>query len=522
MLRLQDGMAYYGRAFPNVLFANDGASRLTWSEANECALRIAGALARDGISSGGRFAYLSKNSVEMACTYFGAAYAGAVPVPLNYRLAPVEWSQIINDANCSLVIASAEYAPQLDEVRKQCPNVKHWVVDAKSAPNAGWIAREAWTAGVSFRAPAATVTPSNVLYQMYTSGSTGLPKGVLLSHANVLTCAQQVLMAQDYRPSPGDLGLIVGPMYHASGAFPLVVAALTGMSLRIETQFDPAQVAKALAGGVAWALLVPIMIQAVLQSVAKDPPGSFEKLRMIFYGAAPMPEALLGEAFRVFGCQMGQGFGQTEAAACITFLTHEDHVNALKGKPHLLGSVGRPLAGTDVVIMDDNGTILPPGQPGEIVIRGPQVMQGYWNAKEKTDEAIRDGWLHTGDAGMLDEAGYLYIQDRLKDMIVTGGSNVFSIEVERALQEHPAVAEIAVIGIPDEKWGEAVMAIVVPKAGSSVSLDELREFGRTRLGSYKLPKSIEIASALPRNASGKLLKHVLREPYWAGRSKSVA
>jgi acyl-CoA synthetase (AMP-forming)/AMP-acid ligase II len=174
------------------------------------------------------------------------------------------------------------------------------------------------------------------------------------------------------------------------------------------------------------------------------------------------------------------------------------------------------------VILDDAGKALPPGQPGEIVIRGPQVMQGYWKSPEKTRETIRDGWLHTGDVGALDEAGYLYIQDRLKDMIVTGGSNVFSVEVERALLEHPAVAEIAVIGVPDEKWGEAVMAIVVPKAGQSVSLDELREFGKSRLGSYKLPKRIETVAALPRNASGKLLKHVLREPFWAGRSRRVA
>ena len=219
MLRLQDGMSYYARAFPDVLFADDGIARLTWSQANASAMRIARALHRDGVSGGGRFAYLSKNSVQMACTYFGAAYAGAVPVPLNYRLAPVEWAQIINDAKCTLVVASEEYAPQIEEMRKQCPSIKRWITDSRAAPPRGWTGYDEWMKGLAAQAPEVAVAPSDVLYQMYTSGSTGLPKGVLLSHANVLTCAQQVLMAQDYRPSPGDLGLLVGPMYHASGAF---------------------------------------------------------------------------------------------------------------------------------------------------------------------------------------------------------------------------------------------------------------------------------------------------------------
>jgi acyl-CoA synthetase (AMP-forming)/AMP-acid ligase II len=522
MLRLHDGLDFYAHASPETPFATDGAHSITWAQASSRADLYASALARDEIGHGDRFAYLSKNSLDMAVMYFAASRLGAVPVPLNYRLAPPEWVQILRDAQCRLVIASSEYAATVDGVAADLPGVSRWITLGDAGPGSRWISQRSWMPSVAEKRQTPTVTAEDIVYQMYTSGTTGVPKGVLLSHANVLTCALQVLMAQNYRPAPGDFGLVVGPMYHASGVFPLVVAALTGMSLRIETQFDPARAADALSGGVAWAVLVPVMIKAVLDVVESGPPRSFERLRMIFYGAAPMPESLLARAFRIFGCQLGQGFGQTESSACLTFLTHADHQRALQGKTHLLGSVGRALPATEIRIEDIQGRVLPPGEAGEIVVRGPQVMRGYWNAPEKTAETVRDGWLHTGDVGTMDSEGYVYIQDRLKDMVVTGGSNVYSIEVERVLQEHPAVAEVAVIGVPDPEWGESVLAVVVPKAGATVTLEALREFGRTRLGGYKLPRRMDISQALPRNPSGKILKHVLREPYWAGHAKRVA
>ena len=356
---------------------------------------------------------------------------------------------------------------------------------------------------------------------MYTSGTTGLPKGVLLTHRNAMVNVRQVQGAQRYRPSPGDRVLIAAPMYHASGAISVVNACLDGQSLVIHADFDPEAVVDALStGGVGLCTLVPVMIQMCLAV-----PGALEReysLRALAYGASPIAEPVLAQALDTFGCEMGQGFGQTEASACLTFLTMSDHERILAGETHLLGSVGLPLAGTSIRVVDPDGHDVGPGVVGEILARGPQVMRGYWNAPEQTASTLRDGWLHTGDAGELDADGYLYIRDRVKDMIVSGGSNVYSAEVERAVLTHPAVADAAVIGVPDDRWGETVMAVVVLAPGARLTLDELDAHCRDRLGGYKVPRRLEIADALPRNASGKVLKHELRAPHWAGRDRGVS
>jgi fatty-acyl-CoA synthase len=227
-------------------------------------------------------------------------------------------------------------------------------------------------------------------------------------------------------------------------------------------------------------------------------------------------------ALDVFGCELVQGFGQTEATSCITMLTTADHDKARTGRPQLLSSVGRALPGTDVRIVDPaTDEEVPAGTVGEIVARGPQVMQGYWNAPEQTAQTLRGGWLHTGDAGFVDDEGYVYIRDRIKDMIVTGGSNVYSVEVEVVLADHPAVADVAVIGTPDAQWGERVTAVVVPRDGATITLDDVQAHCRARLGGYKIPRRLELVEELPRNASGKVLKNVLREPFWAGHDRRV-
>jgi len=289
----------------------------------------------------------------------------------------------------------------------------------------------------------------------------------------------------------------------------------------IHEEFDPEAVVDALSNDdIASTLLVPAMIQMCLASPTIEQ-RRFDSLRTIVYGASPIAERVLRDAMRVFGCQFSQGYGLTETTALATTLLPRDHSLALSGRPELLLSCGRPATGTEIVIKDDEGSPLPIDAVGEICIRGPQLMSGYWNLPEETKKALRDGWLHTGDAGSFDADGYLYIKDRLKDMIVSGGENVYPREVEEVLFRHPAIADAAVIGIPNERWGEAVHAVVVLEDGAEVSSEEIVDHCRKELAGYKRPRSIDFVDALPRNPSGKILKRELREPYWADRERRV-
>ena len=488
-LTIGDWFRYFVRNQPDAPYAVQGDHSVTWGEAGELVDRIAGRLAADGVRKGDRFAVLSKNSIDMALLYAAGACSGAVPVPLNYRLAPPEWASIVADAGCKVLLGQSSFTEPL---------------------GGGWQVFDDWLDGPvdTFDRPDAT----DVLYQMYTSGTTGMPKGALLTHANLEANMDQVAATWTHRLGAGDRMLACAPMYHASGGLAAIATARWGLTLEVHADFDPAAVVEALDNGVVNTTLVPVMIQLCLAVPGADE-RKYEALRTISYGAAPMPEPLMVRALDVFGCELVQGFGQTEATSCITMLTGRDHDLARAGRPELLASVGRPLPGTEVRIVDPStGVELPAGEVGEIVVRGPQVMLGYWNAPEQTASTLRDGWLHTGDAGEVDAEGYVYIRDRIKDMIVSGGSNVYSVEVEQAVVTHPKVAEVAVIGVPDEQWGETVLAIVVPVPGESVTLEEIQEHCRQFIGGYKVPRRLQVLDALPRNPSGKVLKHLLRQP----------
>ena len=291
----------------------------------------------------------------------------------------------------------------------------------------------------------------------------------------------------------------------------------------IHADFHPGHVIDALSSqGITRVTLVPAMIQACLLMVPDVAERDFGTLEVITYGASPIAEQVLRRAMEIFGCDFAQGYGMTETTAVLTYLEPSDHRRALAEKPELLLSAGRPIPGTELRIVDDQDREVARGSIGEIAARGPQMMRGYWNLPEASAETLRGGWLHTGDAGVMDEEGFVYLQDRLKDMIVSGGENVYPREVENVLFEHPAVADAAVLGVPDEKWGEAVKAVVVLRAGLSVTADELVEYCRGRLAGYKRPRSVDFVEALPRNPSGKVLKRELREKYWAGHSRRVS
>ena len=521
-MRLHDYLDYRGRENPDEEFAVQGDRRITYREALQAANRFANALVSSGLQLGDRIAILSKNSIEYAILYFGASKAGIVPVPLNYRLVPDEWSFIVNDSGAKLLIAADEYAAAIEPVREKLKSIERFIaLDPAGESVDGWDDYREWVADQPATPPDISISEDDDLYQMYTSGTTGQPKGAVLTHAAVTANVTQVAML--IPGGPGQRTLIVVPMYHAAGAISTFVTNYWGGSLYIQADFNPVEVVRALdEEKVSVATLVPAMIQALLVHVPDVGDRKYKDLQQVTYGASPIAEETLRRAMDVFKCDLAQAYGMTETTAVLTYLFPADHRRAVKEQPDLLLSAGRPAIGTEIRIVDEEDKPVPNGAIGEIIARGPQLMRGYWNLADESSEALRGGWMHTGDAGTMDDDGYLYIQDRVKDMIVSGGENVYPRVVEDVLFQHPAVADAAVIGVPDKQWGETVMAILVLKEGQKATEEEIIEHCRDKLGGFERPRSVKFTEELPRNPSGKVVKRELREPYWVGQKRRVA
>jgi fatty-acyl-CoA synthase len=518
-MRLFDLLDFHARDHPDVEFASQGSTSVTYAEAADESIRLGHALIQNGIRQGERVAILSKNCIEYILLYFAAARAGVVPVPLNYRLAPPEWSYIINDACAVAVIASAEYITAIDDIRSDLPSVRQLLSLAHAPPD--WLPLPAQAAEMPTSPVDRDVTPDDDVYQMYTSGTTGHPKGAVITHRALTTnMAQNALHCQG---PVGERSLVVTPLFHAATVPSTFAPIWWGGSMLVHEQFNANTVVRALdEERVGFAMLVPAMILGCLTSVPDVADRDYPQLRLIYYGASPIAEQTLRTAMSVFKCQFVQTYGLTEATQLVTVLSHEDHQRALSGRPELLLSAGRPAVGTETRIVNQDGQPLPNGQIGQLAVRGPQLMRGYWQLPEATSETLRDGWLMTGDAASMDADGYVYIQDRVKDMIISGGENIYPREVENVLFEHPAVTDAAVIGVPDDRWGETVKAFVVFQKGLTATPDEIIDFCRPHLAGFKLPRSVEVIDAIPRTTTGKVLKRELREPYWAGRNRQVA
>ena len=412
------------------LFAAHGEHAMTYGDAAEEANRLANAFVAAGLEKGDRLAFLSKNSIHHVVVYFAGSKAGVVPVPLNFRLLPAQWAELVNDAGAKLLIAAGEYGNAIDSIRRGLNTVGRYVsLDGPGA--AGWIDYQFWVSHPPSSPPARLVTESDDVYQMYTSGTTGRPKGAVLTHSAVTAHLTQVALALHGRPRQRTL--VVTPLFHAHAAIQAFVSVYWGGCLYIQHEFRPVELVRALSEErIDVAVLVPSMIQACLLSVPDVAERRYDDLRLIFYGASPIAEHTLRRAIEIFGCDFAQGYGMTETTATLTFLGAAEHRRALEGRGELLVSAGRPAVGTELRIVDEHDVPVPPGVTGEIVARGPTVMRGYWNRPEETAEALHGGWMHTGDVGRLDADGYLYVLDRIKDMICSGGENITRVRSRRS------------------------------------------------------------------------------------------
>jgi len=488
--------------------------RTSYAALNRAASKVGNALIAEGIKPQIRVAHLDKSSDEFFELLFGVAKAGAVMVSVNWRLAPPEVLHIVNDAEAEILFVGEEYFPVIEKIRGELKTVKKIV--AMGAKHGTWESFDTWRDRQSDRDPMLPAKPSDTAVQFYTSGTTGLPKGAQLTNANfawMLPLWTKTWMLGENVPN-----LVCLPMFHIGGAGWGIAGLYSGAVNHVMREFVPAEILETVQRErLQVMLLVPAMILFLLQA-PQIRETDLSSLRLIVYGAAPIPADLLKQALAIFKCGFQQVYGLTETTGAITLLPPEDHIDADTKK---LLSCGFAQTGVELRILDDDGTEVPTGKVGEIAVRSPQIMGGYWRLPDATRRAIQGEWFLTGDAGYVDDKGYLYIYDRVKDMIVSGGENIYPAEVESALFGHPAVADVAVIGVPDERWGEAVKAVVVKKPGAELGAGELIGWARERIAGYKLPKSVDFVDALPRNPTGKILKREIRKPYWEGKQRQV-
>ena len=486
----------------------------TYGEHGARVLKLADGIRRLGVRREDRFAVLSLNSPRFEELYHAGLLGAGVVNPLNLRFAPRELTHVLADSATKVVFVDAVFAPVIDAVREAAGIETVVLMGDGDAPHD--VRYEDLVSSGEQVVPAEPEEDDPAML-MYTGGTTGLPKGVLLTQRSMMLTLYHIQMG--VKMDRSDVFLAQVPMFHAASMGAILATPVTVGQLVTVPYFDPSVVLDAVERyGVTNSIMVPTMIAMMFAHEAYAPERFRSMLRMT-YGASPMPRPvltrLLAEQPQI---DLYQGYGMTESAALVSVLRPEDHARG----DHVLQSAGRPVPGTVVSIQSEDGTELGVGEVGEVCVRGGQFMREYWRKPEETEEAFRGGWYHSGDAGRLDEEGYLYLVDRTKDMIVTGGENVYSTEVEQAVAAHPAVAQVAVIGVPDDVWGEAVHAIVVLHPGQTVTQEELVEHTKGLIGGYKVPKDITFRTEpLPLSGAMKVLKRELRAPYWAGSDRAV-
>jgi acyl-CoA synthetase (AMP-forming)/AMP-acid ligase II len=511
MLSFDQFLRHWAMQRPDQTALSEGDQRCSYRELEERTAQVASALFGAGLKKGDRIAWLGKNSLLYFTLFYGAARAGIVIVPVGWRLAPAEWAFIINDTQAKLLFTGPGFDGAGIALRDQLPGIAR-------------VYNTAETLDMISHAPRIDFPPAGIddaVLQLYTSGTTGNPKGAVLSNRNLFGLRK----ASEADPMPytlwqeDEVVLIAMPCAHIGGTGIGIMALASGLSGHILPEFTPDGVFDAFEHqGITRLFIVPAALLMLLNH-PRCAQVDFSRLRYILYGAAPMPLELLRQCIAMFGAEFIQVYGMTETTGTITVLPPEDHDP--QGNERMR-SAGKALPGVELKIVDEQGNSVPPFAVGELWTRSSSNMIGYWHLPSATaDTSVAEGWLKTGDAAYLDEDGYLYIHDRIKDMIITGGENVYPAEVESAIYGHPDVLEVAVIGVPDDKWGEAVKAVVAPKPGATIDPESILSWSRERIAGFKVPKTVDIMAALPRNAAGKILRKDLRAPYWAGRDRQV-
>ena len=494
-----------------------GDRRLSWGQLRERSAQVAQGLKAEGVGNQDRVAFLDKNGIEHFEVFFGASMLNAVCVDVNWRLAAPEVEYIVNDSEAKVLVVGADFVPILDAIAERLIAVTKIVVIGE---HPSYESYAAWVARQPAVDPGSPATSDDIAFQLYSSGTTGRPKGVMLTNANFFGLLP---MAKDmWELTPESVNLVAMPLFHIGGGGWAVAGMYLGCASVILREMDPAALIDLIAvERITHAFLVPAVLQFMLM-VPGAADADYSSLEVFVYGASPISEEVLARSVTVFQCKFWQAYGLTETTGAVVHLPPADHDPSGPNR-HRLRSCGLPGPGVEVKIIDnDTGDELSAGEVGEIWIRSPQVMKGYWNMPDETEKSITsDGWFRSGDAGFVDADGYVFIHDRVKDMIVSGGENVYPAEVENVLMAHPAIADVAVIGVPDERWGETAKAIVVRAPGVDVTEAEIIAYAREHLARFKCPTTVEWTDVLPRNPSGKVLKKDLRAPYWEGRERMV-
>ncbi|MEX0781801.1 MAG: long-chain-fatty-acid--CoA ligase [Dehalococcoidia bacterium] len=519
---LRDVLSHARKLWPDKVAIIDGDTRYTYTEAEERIRRLASGLHGLGVKPGENIAILANNSHRYWETYFVADIAGTPLAPLNIRLSAKELEFILNDGDVKALLIGPEYVELYNQFREGVPGIKHVILMGGDAGESFIDYEQLVSSSAPIEGSARAWGENDMLNLCYTGGTTGLPKGVMLSQRNVVSNAEHAIMTFGFRES--DTWLHVAPMFHLADAWACYAFTMVGGVHVFIPGFTPQATLEAIQQyKVTKTILVPTMINFL---VNYPDAGKYDvsSLDTVAYGASPMPVDRLQAAVKVFGPKFVQAYGMTETAPLLTAM--QPHWSTFDGSPEdnrRLASCGREISGVEVRVVDEEtGEDVKPGQVGEIIARGPNVMLGYWKREPETAAALRDGYMHTGDLATVDEQSFIYIVDRAKDMIISGGENVYSTEVESAIYEHPAVLEAAVIGVPDEQWGEAVLAVVVRREGATVTDVEIIEHCKTLIAGYKTPKRVVIQDdPLPKSGPGKILKTELRKPFWEGKERMV-
>jgi long-chain acyl-CoA synthetase len=518
-MRIGDLIATGAKYYPDKLATVYKDVRLTYKELNDRVNLIGNAILKSGLGKEDRVGIICHTSHFYQEIFFGTVKTGAVATTINWRLSPRELEFIINDAEVKLLFIADQFWAQIEPIRDELVTVKQYVIIGESVP--GTTNYEDFRSSSSKDEIDVDMDPDDTFWHLYTSGTTGRPKGALLTHRNLYADTQHNIIGNRLnRADP--VYCMVLPMFHIVLKL-IIIAAYTRAAMVFLDQFDLKEMCEAIEKEkVTFLFLGPTMWQTLIDYPDLDRYG-LSSIRYAAYSTAPMPVVLLKKLMRKFpDITFFSTYGLTEGGSSLTILPEDQHL--LDGPDYMvqrLGSLGRPLIGVDVRVVDEDGRDCPPGKIGEIIGRGDNIMKGYWKLPEETKETLKDGWLYTGDMGYWDEYGYLYMADRKKEMIISGGENIYPNEVEQVIREIEGVEDVAVIGVPDDKWGEAVKALIIKSPGSGLTGEDVIRYCSQQIAGYKKPKSVEFISEFPRSPVGKVQKKVLRERYWEGRERKV-